>query len=72
VKLLPWRLSGGLTATRTRGQIGLRRNGTQIDIWIRVDGEPQWFSVNARDLGAALGAGEEQSLLAAESDGNAE
>jgi hypothetical protein len=54
--LKPWRKSGLLTETRTTGEILLRKNGTQLDIWIRVNGEPQRFSVNRAELLAFLGA----------------
>ena len=76
-KLKPWRLSGMLTATRTIGQVGMRKNGTMLDIWLRVNGKPVWFAVRAREVADFLvvewpdGHGDE-IILDAESNGNAE
>jgi len=72
-KLRPWRLSGFLTCTRTRGEIGFRKNGTSIDIWVRVNGELRWYAVRAKELvGFLLTPDETMDILEAESDGNAE
>jgi len=69
----PWKLSGMLTFTRTRGEIGFRKNGTALDIWIRVNGKETWYSVPFKELvGFLLTPGETMEVLDAESDGNAE
>jgi hypothetical protein len=78
--LKPWRLSGLLTPTRTVGQILLRKNGTMLDIWIRVKGKPERISVSRFDLKDFLpgdvdrwsAENDKELLLLAESDGNAE
>ena len=76
--LKPWCLSGMLTFTRTAGEIGLRKNGTQLDIWLRVDGKLVWFAVRAREVAEFLAAAQwpdghgDYVILQAESDGNAE
>lgn len=74
MELRPWRKSGLLTPTRTYGDVGIRRNGSMLDIWIRVNGSPSWFAVNAESLQFFLSGhyGAEETILPAESDGNAE
>ncbi len=75
--LKPWRLSGMLTFTRTVGEVALHRNGTMLDIWVRVNGKPVWFTVRAGEVREFL-AGDwvpnhgRTAVLHAESDGNAE
>lgn len=71
-RLRPWELSGMLTPTRTVGQVGLHRNGTEIDVWVRVDGRPCWFAFSRTDLERFLGTGTDWAVLAADSDGNVE
>ena len=84
--LRPWRLSGMLTPTRTVGEVGFRRNGTSLDIWLRVNGHPTWVSLpSAYPITGERGALREYLdhvafdptdaaifVLLAESDGNAE
>jgi len=70
--LQPWRLSHMLTHTRTVGQIGLRKNGTSINVRVRVDGKPIWFAFDGRDLERFLESDSKSVVLSAESDGNAE
>ncbi len=78
--LKPWRLSRMLTFTRTVGEMGFRKNGTELDIWLRVNGEPHWFSVSQNKLaeflvptpGKPFGGHGDEVVLHAESDGNAE
>ena len=48
-QLEPWR-RGGMSAGRSVGQIGLKANGSFVDIWIRVDGRPRWIGVRANGL----------------------
>lgn len=72
LKLNPWRKSGLLTSTRTVGQIALRKNGTGIDIWIRIDGKPQWFAVDRANLINFLFSDTSDVILHAQSDGNTE
>lgn len=71
-KLNPWQLNQILTPTRTRGQIRLSKNGTQLDIWIREGGKPTWFAVNANEVRRFLESDAKSVVLCAESDGNAE
>jgi hypothetical protein len=77
--LKPWRLSRMLSFTRTVGEIGLRKNGTQLDIWVRVNGKPTWFSVRQSEIVEFLAPGDgpfsghgTETVLRAESDCNAE
>lgn len=70
--LKPWQLSYSLTPTRTVGQILLRKNCTQVDIWIRVNGKPTRFSVNRQEIINFLCADNQDVILSAESDNNAE
>lgn len=72
-KLARWALTGMLTPTRTHGQIGLNKNGGFIDIWVRVNGKPQWIAVHKDELQQFLSDNNLKSTkLYAESDGNAE
>jgi hypothetical protein len=71
-ELAPWKKSYQRTATRTYGEVGLRKNGSVLDIWIRVKGKPRWVRVSAQDVQAFLGSDEKTTVLYAESDGNAE
>ena len=72
MKLNPWRLLGLLTFTRTRGQVGLRKNGSMLDVWVRVDGTPRWIALSRRDVQDFLASDDVERVLYAESDGNAE
>ena len=72
MNLQPWRKSGMLTWTRTVGQIGLRKNGGDLDIWIRVEGQPRWFALQLADVRRFLHSDEHDVVLQASSDGNAE
>jgi len=47
--LRPW-IAGGMAPGRTLGEIGLKANGGDVDIWIRVDGRPEWIAVPAQAL----------------------
>lgn len=63
-----------LTAERTIGEVCLRINGGELDIWLRVNGRPRWFAVEAsmvRDFLRRAQWGDE-IVLRAMSDGNAE
>jgi hypothetical protein len=70
--LLPWALSGNLTGTRTVGEVGFNKNGSALDIWIRIDGKPRWFAVQREALLLFLASSESEGRLDATSDGNAE
>lgn len=72
-KLKLWELSGMLTNTRTVGEVGFNKNGSFVDIWIRVNGEPRWCAVDAKELQKFLADTEQKNIiLRARSDGNAE
>jgi len=49
-RLKKWVCSGLLTITRTIGELGFRKNGSYIDIWIRVNGKETWYSVDRDEL----------------------
>lgn len=70
--LKPWQQSCLLTPTRTTGQVAMRRNGTALDIWLRVDGQPRWFAVDMDEVVMFLNSGASAAVFAAQSDGNAE
>jgi hypothetical protein len=70
--LKPWILSGLLTISRTVGEIGLNKNGGQIDIWIRQNGKVNWIAINRHELEEFLNSQNQEIHLTAESDGNAE
>ena len=70
--LRPWILSGVLTHTRTVGEIGFNKNGTELDIWIRVNGDVSRYSVHRDYLIEFLEGGDKSTVLVPESDGNAE
>ncbi len=70
-QLKRWRLSG-TTPTRTIGELQLRKNGTALDIWIRVNSRPRWFAIQASDLEDFLQNSDIERTFQAESDGNAE
>ena len=73
LKLQPWRRFGVPTFTRTIGQLAFRKNGTMIDIWLRIDGKPRWFAVRSCDLVAFLADDTQKvAIMSAESDSNAE
>ncbi len=72
INLQPWRASRPLSATRTTGEIGLHKDGTRLDIWIRVDGKLRWYAVDLAALGGFLAMPYTETCLHAESDGNAE
>lgn len=72
MNLMRWRRSFQLTAERTIGQLGLRKNGTNLDIWLRVDGVPRRFSVNRAELSDSLASVDAEHIIYAESDGNSE
>ena len=68
-----WRRSWLLSETRTYGDIVLRKNGTELDMWIRINGEPQRFSVNQAELVDFLTASNDvMRTLSAASDNNTE
>jgi hypothetical protein len=71
-ELLPWKVSGVLTPTRTVGEVGLNKNGCALDIWIRIDGHPRWFAIQREELLLFLASADKEGRLDAESDGNAE
>jgi hypothetical protein len=77
--LKPWRRSWMLTETRTTGEIKFRKNGTSLEIWIRINGKPQRFSVTRAELLDFLNSpydigrdGFPETTLHADSDGNTE
>ena len=70
--LEPWHLSGELTPTRTVGEIGFHRNGSAMDIWIRVNGRFEWFAVDNLELQQGLREAGGFFVLRATSDRNAE
>jgi hypothetical protein len=70
--LKPWEPWGQLTPTRTVGQLGFNKNGTAVDIWIRIDGKSTWFAVDGAELKQFLNSEHESVILEARSDGNAE
>jgi hypothetical protein len=61
-----------LTNERTFGQVGFIKNGGSLDIWIRIDGRPRWFSVSRAELAAFLASDDKETILSAESNGNSE
>jgi hypothetical protein len=61
--LRPWEI-GGMHADRTVGEIGLKANGSDVDIWIRVAGRPQWIAVPAQGLRTFLEDAETATNLA--------
>jgi hypothetical protein len=61
-----------LTATRTLGAIGFNKNGTSLDIWLRVNGEPRWFGVEISAVRGFLASDDKATLLWCDSEGNAE
>ena len=66
--LRPWRL-GGITPGRTFGEVMLRRNGSAIDLWVRVDGSARWLALSAREVKAFLASAEREAVLEVESGG---
>lgn len=72
MKLELWRQSGMLTFTRTFGQVGFRKNGNCLDIWIRVNGRPRWYAVYVPEIAQFLASDAKEVVLYAESDGNTE
>ncbi len=66
--LRPWR-PGGLTADRTLGEVMLRKNGSYIDLWVRVDGVARWVSLLGRDVMDFLRTEKREAVLAVESGG---
>jgi hypothetical protein len=81
--LKPWELSNMLTLTRTIGEIRFKRNGTYVDIHIRVNGEETWYAVDSDELMKFLIVSKrkeeryrafrsDEIILSAKSDGNAE
>ena len=71
-KLKRWIKSGLCTNTRTGGTIQFVKNGTELDFWIRVNGNPLWYSVHRKDLINFLNSDDKECVLNAVSDGNAE
>lgn len=69
-KLKPWRQSGVLTSTRTAGEVGFHRNGSALDIWIRVNGQPLWYGIDHDELLAFLNSDRTECKLFAASDNN--
>ena len=68
----PWRSSYMITDTRTQGEIGFHKNGTALDVWLRIDGRPRWFAVEIDALKGFLASDDDGTVLRCESDGNAE
>jgi hypothetical protein len=76
--LRPWT---GYETGRTSGEVRFRRNGTSVDIWMRIAGREQWISVPAKELAIFLTGSYDENwvpehgkeiTLPAISDGNAE
>ena len=76
--LAKWRRAWVPTHTRTLGEILFNKNGSCVDIWIRVNGELRWFGVDQAALSQFLRErveppfSQEWMVLVASSDGNAE
>ncbi len=70
--LKPWRSFPLIGITRTQGQIELAKNGTSLDIRMRVNGKWAWFAVSLAEVRYFLKGDDETVLLRADSDGNAE
>jgi hypothetical protein len=73
-KLKKWKYSGMLTPTRTHGSVGLVKNGNDLDIWIRVNGKPKWYSINLKEVETFLSKSSKinEIILIAGSDNNSE
>jgi hypothetical protein len=72
-ELTKWILSGILTRTRTRGEVMLIKNGSFVDIWMRINGKDQWIGIPIDGVTKFLLSGNvSRVILPAESDGNAE
>lgn len=62
-RLAPWK-PGGMSAGRSVGEIGLKANGSDLDLWIRVAGRPRWIAVPAEALRTFLDDAETVTNLA--------
>lgn len=72
-KLKKWKYSNVLTLTRTFGELRFRKNGTELDIWLRVNDKENWYSVHRDKLVEFLtNSKKEEIILKAISDGNVE
>ena len=70
--LEPWEPRESLWQ-RADGEIGFRKNGDSLDIWIRITGRPTRFSVSLKQLiGFLLTPGDTMEVLEAESNGDAD
>ena len=51
--------------TRTIGEVVLNKNGAELDVWLRVNGRPHWFSMHRADVERFLAGDETCTALPA-------